>query len=277
MLRASILSRRCEVTLSQPSTRLAGAAALALFSLAMTTPPARAQSVEEVMSEQAKADQAAAASQERVTKMHDETQDLAAKYRQALTDVDSINRYNEHLAGQVKSQTEEIASIQRQLGEIERTGRDVIPLMERMVSTLDQFVALDVPFLLEERTKRVQTLKELLPRADVTISEKYRRILEAYQIEMEYGRTLDAYETTLVGGDDDGDEAKLVECVRLGRISLMYRTPDGEETGYWDAEKKGWVRDDGYEHDVREALRVARKQGASDLLMVPVPAPRSAQ
>jgi hypothetical protein len=239
----------------------------------MTSPLVRAQSAGDVLSEQASADQAAAASQERVAKIHDETQDMAAKYRQALTDMDSINRYNEHLAGQVKSQGDEIASIQRQLGEIETTGRDVIPLMEKMVTTLEQFVALDVPFLLEERTKRVQTLKDLLPRADVTISEKYRRILEAYQIEMEYGRTLDAYETTL----GEGDAAKLVECVRLGRISLMYRTPDGKETGYWDAEKKSWVQDDRYAHDVREALRVARKQGASDLLMVPVPAPRSAQ
>jgi hypothetical protein len=259
--------------MSQPTTRLAGAVALAVFALSVTAPFARAQSVEAVMSEQADADEAAAASQQRVANIHHDTQEMAAKYRQALTDVDSINRYNEHLAGQVKSQNDEIASIQRQLGEIETTGRDVIPLMEKMVTTLEQFVALDVPFLLEERTKRVQTLKELLPRADVTISEKYRRILEAYQIEMEYGRTLDAYETTL----GEGDAAKLVEVVRLGRISLMYRTPDGKETGYWDAEKKRWVQDDDYAHDVREALRVARKQGASDLLMVPVPAPRSVQ
>ncbi|MGH2571780.1 MAG: DUF3450 domain-containing protein, partial [bacterium] len=182
-------------------------------------------------------------------------------------------KYNEQLRKQVEDQRVRLADINRQIQEIETTQRDVLPLMERMIQTLDQFVGLDVPFLLEERRKRVQTLKDVLTRGDVANSEKYRRILEAYQIEMEYGRTLDAYETTL----GEGDAAKLVECVRLGRISLMYRTPDGKETGYWDAEKKSWVVDDGYARDVREALRVARKQGASDLLMVPVPAPTSVQ
>jgi predicted RNase H-like nuclease (RuvC/YqgF family) len=188
---------------------------------------------------------------------------------QAVADTESLNQYNKHLAEQVKSQEEEIASIERQLKEIETTTREVQPLMERMVATLEQFVAADVPFLLEERTRRVQGLKELLDRADVSISEKYRRILEAYQIELEYGRTLEAYEGRL----GDGPDAKTVDFVRLGRISLMYQTPDGMETGYWDQNKKQWVRDDSYAHRVREALRVARKVGAPDLLTVPVPAP----
>ena len=150
---------------------------------------------------------------------------------------------------------------------------DVLPLMERMISTLDQFVKLDVPFLIEERTKRVETLKDVLGRADVSNSEKYRRILEAYQIEMEYGRTLDSYGGTI----GEGDGAKTVEFVRVGRVALMYQTADGNETGYWDKNKKEWVIDDGYARDVRAALAVAKKTKAPDLLMVAVPAPTAAK
>jgi len=127
-----------------------------------------------------------------------------------------------------------------------------------------------VPFFLEERTNRVESLKLLMARADVTISEKYRRILEAYQIELDYGRTLEAYEGRL----DAGADARTVEFVHLGRVSLMYRTLDGSETGYWDASKKDWVIDDSYKESVEEALRVARKDGAAELLTVPVPAPQ---
>ena len=116
-------------------------------------------------------------------------------------------------------------------------------------------------------------LKAAKARADVTTSEKYRRILEAYQIEMDYGRTLEAYEGVIA----EADANKTVQFVRLGRIALMYQTLDGRETGYWDQVARKWVVDDSYAHDVKEALRVAKKQGAPDLLMLPVPAPQASE
>jgi len=231
--------------------------------------PAGAQ-LNEALQAQAQTDQAAARSQNNINDVRDKTQDAAGRYAQAMADADSLERYNNQLNDQVKSQETEIASIERQLQEIETTNREVQPLMEQMVETLEQFVKLDVPFFLDERTTRVQGLKDMMARADVTISEKYRRILEAYQIELEYGRTLDAYEGRLGTGAD----ARTVEFVRLGRVSLMYRTLDGAETGYWDANKKDWVQDDSYGDAVKEALRVARKDGAPELLTVPVPAPQ---
>lgn len=225
------------------------------------------------LAEQSGADKAASASQAKIDQLADQKQDMAGKYRQALADTESLKKYNEQLAVQVKSQTERIADMNRQLVDIEATQRNALPLMQRMVDTVEQFVALDVPFLIEERTRRVQNLKQMMARADVSTSEKYRRILEAYQIEMEYGRTLEAYEGKL----GEGDQAKTVQFVRIGRVVLMYQTPDGRETGYWDASEKKWVEDGGYTHEAREAIRVAKKQGAPDLLWAPVSAPVSAE
>jgi hypothetical protein len=230
---------------------------------------ASAQSVDTVLAQQAGADQAATAAQREVDRLSDEAQDMAERYRQALTDAEALTQYNEHLAMQVKSQSDEVASLRRQLTEVETTDREIQPLMQRMVETLEKFVSYDVPFLLDERNARVETLKQMMTRADITISEKYRRILEAYQIEMEYGRTLEAWEGEL----GEGEAARTVEFVRLGRVSLMYQTLDGDETGYWDAQQGQWVEDDDYRQAVREALRVAKKKGAPDLLRVPVAAP----
>ena len=161
-------------------------------------------------------------------------------------------------------------SIKRQLVEIETTQREIQPLMQKMVETLDEFVKRDVPFLIEERTRRVKNLLEIMPRAEVTISEKYRRILEAYQIELEYGRTLDTYQDALPGVEGP---PRTVTFVRLGRISLMYQTGDRNETGYWNQHTRSWVIDDSYQAAVQEAIGVASKRGAPDLLEVPVPAP----
>jgi len=142
--------------------------------------------------------------------------------------------------------------------------------MQKMLDTLAQFVALDVPFLVEERSRRVTGLQQMMTRADVTISEKYRRILEAYQVEMDYGRTIEAYEAKL----GDGEGARTVQFLRVGRVSLLYQTLDGKETGYWDARKKAWTIDDDYQHSFKQGVAVAKKLSAPEMLIVPVPAPK---
>jgi len=223
-----------------------------------------------VIDEQMGADAEARASQERINQIDDETQQLLAEYRRAIADTESFHTYAEQLEAQIHSQEDEMASIRDQLDEIEVTSRAIVPLMKRMLGTLEQFVSLDVPFLIEERNRRVAVLKEMMPRADVTISEKYRRILEAYQVELDYGRTIESYEGTLGQGDD----ARTVQFLRVGRVSLLYQTLDGKETGYWDQDSKRWIVDDDYSHGFREGIAVAKKLRAPEMLMVPVPAPQ---
>lgn len=238
--------------------------------VALVAAPAGAQTLDSAVAAQGEADKAAATSQKRINEIRDRLQDASSRYAAAQADADSLEKYNAQLEKQVTAQRDEMASIEKQLLDIETTNREVQPLMQRMVDALERFIALDVPFLLEERTQRVKSLQEMMTRADVTISEKYRRIMEAYQIELENGRTLDTYDGVLT---KDGVE-RTVSFVRLGRISLMYQSLDGAETGYWDAASKQWVVDNSYADAVAEARRVAKKDGAPDLLTIPVPAPQ---
>jgi hypothetical protein len=241
---------------------------------ASPTTPAETEKLGTVVSEQLAAQREATASQDRIDQLDDETQAMLSKYRQATAESESIRAYNEQLRVQIESQNQQIAEIEKELAEIETTSRDVLPVMQKMLDTLAEFVELDLPFLMEERRKRVAALQEVMPRADVTISEKYRRILEAYQIELEYGRTLEAYDGR-VGGN--GTDERTVQFLRVGRVALMYQTLDGRETGYWDADQKAWVVDDDYRQPFKEGLAVAKKIGAPDLLIVPVPAPKESK
>ena len=249
-----------------------GGAALAILGGSIAYAQSNPQTVTTTVSEQSAANKAAAASQARVNQLDDETQSMLMDYRDTLRETEVLRRYNEQLELQIKAQEQEMVSIQDQINEIERTNREIYPLMQRMVDTLTQFVSLDVPFLMEERTKRLATLRETLARADVSTAEKYRRILEAYTIEMEYGRTLEAYEGKL----GEGETARTVNFLRIGRTTLAYQTLDGDETGYWDIDQKAWVEDSGYDKAVTDALKVARKQIAPDLLIAPVRAPDAA-
>lgn len=226
------------------------------------------EKVKAVINEQVKAEQAATATQKRIEQLDEETTKASADYRQMLAETTSLKSYNDQLAEQVKSQTDQIQDMTRQLDEIQTTSREVLPMMTRMLDTLVQFVKLDLPFLPEERANRVAQLQDMMSRADVSTSEKYRRLVEAYQIEMEYGRTVEAYQ----GKVSD----KTVEFLRVGRVSLMYQTLDGEETGYWDADARKWVKDDDYGDVVTAGLKVAKKQSAPDFISVAIHAPKEA-
>jgi chromosome segregation ATPase len=192
-------------------------------------------------------------------------QDAGTRYAQTLAEARVAERYNAVLQEQLASQQNEIAALEQQLGQLDTTALDVQPLLQRMFDELVAFVEADLPFLKTERTTRIERLQGVMLDLESEPSEKYRRLLEAYQIEMEYGRTMDTYKEML-----QGQEA---EFVRLGRVSLMYRKEDGE-TGYWDQERKDWVADPGHARAIQQALEIANEITAPDLITVPVPAPQ---
>ncbi|MEJ0035965.1 MAG: DUF3450 domain-containing protein [Gammaproteobacteria bacterium] len=222
--------------------------------------------VNAVISEQVKAEQAAQASQKRVAALDEEATGMLSEYRQATAEATGLKAYNDQLATQVKSQQDELTTMGRQIGEIETTSREALPMMQKMVATLAQFVKLDIPFLSDERSNRLAQLEDMMTRADVSVSEKYRRIVEAYQIEIEYGRTIEAYQGKV------GE--KTVDFLRAGRVALLYQTLDGNETGYWDADAKTWKQDSSYEDAIKSGLKVAKKQSAPDFIRLPVHAPK---
>jgi hypothetical protein len=196
-----------------------------------------------------------------------QTTDAATRYAQTVADAAITARYNTQIQQQVRSQEQELAELQQQLAGLDATAEQMEPLLQRMFEQLDQFVGADVPFLKPERTQRMDRLRDIMGRVETTPAEKFRRLLEAYQIELEYGRTMDSYKEMLA----DGREA---EFVRLGRITLLYRTTDGKETGYWDNQQKAFVADASYARPIEVALRMAKMETAPDLITVPVPAPK---
>lgn len=249
----------------------AGALLAAFVTIAVigAGPEALAQGVEQAIDTQTQANGEAVASQKKIDALSDQTDALLSEYRTTIKQIESLRVYNRQMDQLIASQLVELASLQDQLDNVELVGRGVTPLMLNMIDGLDKFVSLDVPFLLKERTERVANLRELMNRADVTNSEKYRRITEAFQIENEYGRTIEAYSGAIGSGADE----RTVDFLRVGRIALVYQTRDGVEAGVWDQQNGDWViLDSSYKPAIKEGLRVARKQAAPEMLRLPLPA-----
>lgn len=263
---------------SNPNSRrpvLAVSAALAAAALMLpaTSVAQQPEKVRSAITTEMGTHRAAAQSQQRIDKLDDQTQEMLLDYRATIRETDSLRRYNEQLERQIRSQIEEIESIQTELTQIEETNREVLPMMLRMVDTLDKFVELDMPFLQDERRDRVTNLKDIMDRADVTTSEKYRRILDAYKVELDYGRNIETYEASV----DTANGSKTVDFLRVGRVALLYQTKDGLETAVYNRDAGRWDVVNDYADAVQKGLRIAGKQAAPDLMIMPIDAPQEAK
>lgn len=245
----------------------AGLRTAAAIGIAALATPALGADLQVALDERTKANDASIESQKQIDAIHDETEAMLVDYRGTLKQIDSLNVYNGQMRELIAAQEAELGSLQQQVDRVSLVARAVTPMMAKMIGSLETFIELDIPFLVDERARRMADLQELMAKSDVTNAEKYRRLMEAYQIENEYGRTIEAYRAII---DNTGQE-RTVDFLRIGRIALVYLTLDGRETGAWDQEKREWVMlPSSHIGGIKQGLRVARKQAAPELIRVPL-------
>lgn len=227
--------------------------------------------VDEILAVQQGAAKAGRQAQLEIDGLADETQEALGEYRVRLQELDRLRRYNENLRRTIDDQEREKVALARQIDDFGDLERGVVPLLMDMVSDLARFVALDVPFRVDERRANAMRLRDLLDRADVSIAEKYRQVMAAYQDEVAVGRNIESWSGEL----DVAGVTRAVDFLRVGRVLLAYQTPDREETGYWDAGARQWrTLDSGYRRPVSLGIQIARNRAPPDILKLPVRAPR---
>lgn len=233
-----------------------------------------AQSVDSVIAAVVQKNQAGAQSQQRIDNVVDQTQDLLQEYKVLIKELEGLNVYNQLLGKQVDNQQTEMQQLDTAIDRVTVIERQITPLMVRMTDGLGRFIEADAPFLPQERQKRLDNLRNMMELANVTVAEKFRKVMEAYTIEYGYGRDIETYRGTL---NLDGQELE-VDFLRIGRVALIYQTLDSARTGRWNQETRQWEEvPDSFTSSVREALRVAGKQKAPDLLLLPLSAPEDVQ
>lgn len=216
---------------------------------------------------------AAKQSQAKIDRLAEEARDLLTDYKTVMKQVDGLKVYNARLQRQINNQERRIADIDESIDDVTVIQRQMMPLVIRMIDGLDQFVELDVPFNLDERRARIEFLRDNVDRSDITVAEKFRQVLEAYNIELQYGRGMETYSDTIELNGVTRD----VDFLRIGRVSLVYQTTDGEESGVWNPETKSWdsLSSGDYAAAIRKGVRIAKKQATIELLNMPVAAPEA--
>lgn len=252
--------------------RMALVGLLVLPALALAANQAGEVTLNQIHSENQERTTVAQISQQRVNLLDDKRQALLEEYRAVNKLIEGLRVYNRQLEKQTDAQQKQLVELENSIVEATQMKRQITPLMLEMLSSLQQFIELDMPFHMEERHQRLDFIKAALNNPSVSDSEKFRQLLEAYQIENEYGRKLDVYTDTI---DSNGTPVN-VNVLRVGRISLLAQTPDQQQAWRWDRNSAQWQElDSSHNKSIRHAIRVAQQQAAPNMLVVPVSAPVS--
>ena len=232
-----------------------------------------AQTVDQVLQADQRRLTLAQQSQERINNIVEGTRSLEDQYRAINKEIDGLRVYNRLMAAQTDGQRATLEDIALSMDQVDVINRQIFPLMTRMIDGLEQSIELDVPFLMQERRDRVANLNEIMERSDVTVAEKFRKVMEAYQIENDYGSSSETYEESLTFGDD----TRAYNMLRIGRIGLYFQSDDAKITGYWDQANRQWVQDDSARNEIRKGIRMAKQLIAPEIVVIPVSAPTPAE
>lgn len=223
--------------------------------------------VDQTINSQVEASNVSIEIQNKIDELDIESKKIYFDYKDTLNEFNSLKNYDDQLSQIIDAQILEIASINDQLDSLDSINIDILPLLKRMVDSLNKFISLDIPFLIDERQSRLNDLDKLIIRADVTTAEKFRNIFEAYQLEANFGKTIESYQGFL---NIEGNE-RAVDYFRLGRLGLYYRTPNGRETGFWNTNTKKWVhKGSSLDDEIKSALDIANRQAPPNFIKLPV-------
>ena len=241
-----------------------------------TSLPATAQFQTALEVSRATADEAKKAQQD-IDNVDDQTKDLANQFSADQRQLDASLRYNRSLSNTIEGQNRQIARLQDDITNVASLQQAVEPLMEDMVSAFEKFVDADMPFNLEGtngRRARAINLRDAVNDPDKSAAQKYRQIIEAYQLEAQFGRTINVFEGAI---DIDGVETG-GEFLQIGRVELFFKTDDDSVLKAWDNQSKSWGDiSKSFLPDLKNATRIAKQQAAPNLFPLPLKRAAAAQ
>ena len=208
-------------------------------------------------------------SQSKIDEMDEQTSVIVSEFKTVSKQIEGLRVYNAQMRQQIQRQEERLKEIDKTLKEAQIMQRQIPPFTRRMLAGVESSINLDMPFHLAERKERIAFAKAALDNPTVSPAEGLRQVLEAFNVEAEYGRKIDAYKDSIL---IDGE---LIEgnILRVGRLAMVFQTADETQTLAWNNEARSWeALDNSYRNPTKRGLRIANKLATVDLMELPLPA-----
>lgn len=246
---------------------LLSVALVLVATLGLGVAPARAQTAGEL---QETVQGAVSTRQDTQAKMDDwaqEKADLTNRYRAARANVEWLQGRRTEESESLTALQGRIAEMSRRLGEAERLESSIQDSLMVILVTLEESVARGLPFLPEERDLRLRSVRRELIQPDIPSAEKLRRLLEALQVEAGYASTVEVYQDRIAVDDQEVH----ADILRIGRLSLFWRTADGDRVGHFDRAAGRWIElGGGHERSIARAMEMATRMRPMELIDLPL-------
>lgn len=196
-----------------------------------------------------------------------EKEQLISEIRQNKTQLDWATYQSRRYAAYIEREKEKIEELERRKAEMRSLRRNLEPYLSKLIASLEDFIARDLTFLAQERQERIQYLRDSVNDYHLSMSEKLHRVIEALQVEAEYGRSIEANPATL---NVQGQSIE-AEVLRVGRIAVFFQSMDGEKVGRWNQESETWeyISAD-FSRTISDTIEMAKQQKSVELVDLPI-------
>lgn len=192
---------------------------------------------------------------------------LVSLYEQLQAEQEALVLENHDLTAAQKRQKTLNQSLLKQKESSLRIQKELFPFLKGVYTRLSTLVADDSPFLKKERSVRMKSLEKVIQDRDISVAEKYRKVMEALFIEAEYGSTIEVYQDKV----QIGKEAVLGNIFRLGRVSLFFLSLDQASCAVFNVARNHWqVLAGEYLPAIRSAVEIGSKRKPAELLALPL-------
>jgi hypothetical protein len=205
--------------------------------------------------------------QQRQDEWAEEEADLVRRFRSSTASVQWLQERKAEETARAQALDARVAELQRRLEEADRLEGSMQDTLMVIFHRLEESVAASLPFLPEERNLRLAAVGGELVRPDMTSAEKLRRLLEAVQVEAGYASTVEVYQDLI---EVAGEELH-ADVLRIGRVALFWRTPDGDRVGSFDQAAGRWTELPGSaKRRIGLAMEMASRMRPVELIDLPL-------
>jgi hypothetical protein len=216
--------------------------------------------------------QEGAQAQEQITQLATAADNAEGQYLAAQEQIESQRIFLDQQRVFLLSQQNELNALRTQLERVGSIEVDLAPMLLDMYVALEEFINEDLPFQMDVRQERLSNIQTSLGDANISAAERYRLLLNAYEIEMGYGRSLRAYSEEI---DVDG-VPQAADVLQIGRVALIREI--GGNFDILTQDNREWRPVPGsMAVDVERAFRIAREVTTPEVFTAPLPGPTDAR